>query len=92
MTIPDPTKLHNDLIDDITWRADRALSAGLSYEEVAYILMHMSSEAAMKGGPVPIFKHSYMLEDAGRTLRKRFRKAFPDLDEDALIRGEIVRK
>ncbi|MGC3939503.1 hypothetical protein ACOTTU_16995 [Roseobacter sp. EG26] len=89
---PDLHKLQNDFLHDISARSDAVLLAGLDHETVTFILRQLSTEAAMKGGPVPLYKHSYLMEDDAKTLRTEFEARFPDLDKDALIKGKITRK
>lgn len=88
---PDLHGLQNKLWTELSARCDAALLAGLDHETVAYILRQLSTEAAMKGGPVPTYRHSYLMQDEAKELRAEFDARFPDLDKDALIKGDIVR-
>lgn len=89
--IPNPIELHNRFLDDVSNRSDKARAEGMDPFMVAQILLMLSREAAMKGGPVPLYQHSYMMEDEGKQLRKEFIERFGSkVDLDALIKGEIV--
>ena len=80
-----------DFLNDIRRRTDAAIDSGTDPTVLADVLLETSRETAMKGGPVRIYQHSYRMECAGLELRAEFDARFPDLDKDALIKGEIKR-
>lgn len=78
--------------EDICVRTDEALEDGLDPLMLAYLLLEASKQASMKGGPVPLYRHSYQMQNTGEEFRAEFKARFPHLDTNALMEGEIVLK
>ncbi|WP_436397741.1 hypothetical protein [Roseobacter sp. S98] len=89
---PDLKQFQDEFLHHVSARADQALLAGLDHATVAYILRMLSTEAAIKGGPDVLYKHSLLMQNEGEELRADFHQRFPDLDIDALMQGKIRHK
>ncbi|WP_299962293.1 hypothetical protein [uncultured Roseobacter sp.] len=79
--------------EDFETLVNKMLSAGIAHDKLNYMLVQLTNETAVKGGPQAYFDHCLWTQAEGKRLLAEFEARYGDkLDINELAKGNLVAK
>ncbi|WP_300029253.1 hypothetical protein [uncultured Roseobacter sp.] len=93
LTLPEKTKLITAFADEFEALVNKILDAGTEHHVLNYMLVRLTNETAMKGGPQAYFDHCLWTQAEGKRLLSEFEARYGDkLEMNELAKGILVAK